>query len=64
MCAARKRREPRTDAPVMTADQVRRQDMTVKWLDEAVAAQERRVRAWLQASLTVVPPKSQEKGNR
>lgn len=55
MCAARKIRAPRADAPVMTDDQVRRQEMTVKWLKEAVAAQERRVLAWLQVSLAIVP---------
>lgn len=45
------------DAPPMTADQMRRQDATVLLLKEAVAAQDCRVVAWLQASLTVVPAK-------
>jgi len=46
------------DAPPMTADQMRRQDRQVKMLQEAVDAQERRVHAWLQAPLTVVPAKA------
>lgn len=58
MCAARKIRAPRADAPLMTDEQMRRQDATVRLLKEAVAAQERRVRAWLQARLTVVPARA------
>lgn len=58
MRCARKRGPPRADAPVMTAEQMRRQDATVRALKKAVAAQERRVRAWLQAQLTVVPARA------
>lgn len=46
------------DAPPMTADQMRRQDRQVKMLQEAVDAQERRVRAWVQSALTIVPTKT------
>lgn len=51
------RPEPHPDAPVMTADQMRRQDRCVRQLQEAVDAQARRDRAWLKAGLTVVPAK-------